>query len=105
MFAFPMALALGNERFAWGRLAGLCLGLTGVLLIVMPEASLPERAMVIFIPLALIAIFLPPTWALWRVRGAERFPFFRTLGVHAVLCLLFYGLFRACGFVVFWDTM
>ena len=55
MFAFPMALALGNERFAWGRLAGLCLGLTGVLLIVMPEASLPERAMVVFIPLALIA--------------------------------------------------
>lgn len=65
----------------------------------------PFLALLIQIPLALIAMFLPPTWALWRVRGAERFPFFRTLGVHAVLCLLFYGLFRACGFVVYWDTM
>lgn len=55
MFAFPIALALGNERFDWGRLAGLALGLVGVLLIVAPEASLPERAMVVFIPLALVA--------------------------------------------------
>ena len=57
MFAFPMALALGNERFQWGRFAGLLLGLAGVLIIVAPEASLPERAMIVFIPLALIAPF------------------------------------------------
>lgn len=57
MFAFPMALALGNERFQWGRFAGLLLGLSGVLIIVAPEASLPERAMIVFIPLALIAPF------------------------------------------------
>ncbi|NND20636.1 MAG: DMT family transporter, partial [Silicimonas sp.] len=55
MFAFPIALALGNERFDLGRFAGLALGLVGVLLIVAPEASLPERAMVVFIPLAMIA--------------------------------------------------
>lgn len=55
MFAFPMALALGNERFAWGRFAGLLLGLTGVLIIVAPDASLPDRAMIVFIPVALIA--------------------------------------------------
>ena len=55
MFAFPIALAMGNERFQWLRFAGLALGLFGVLLIVAPEASLPERAMVAFIPLALIA--------------------------------------------------
>lgn len=55
MFAFPIALALGNERFAWARLGGLALGLCGVLLLIGPEASLPERAMVVFIPLALIA--------------------------------------------------
>ena len=36
-------------------MGGLLLGLIGVLLIVAPEASLPERAMVAFIPLALIA--------------------------------------------------
>lgn len=55
LFAFPMALALGNEGFAWKRLAGLALGLFGVLLIVAPESSLPDRAMVLFIPLALVA--------------------------------------------------
>ena len=55
MFAFPIALAMGNERFQWVRFGGLALGLIGVLLIVAPDASLPERAMVAFIPLALIA--------------------------------------------------
>ena len=55
LFAFPIALLLGNEKFRWVRFVGLALGLAGVLLIVGPEASLPERAMVVFIPLALIA--------------------------------------------------
>lgn len=57
MFAFPIAMALGNEKFETSRLMGLLLGLAGVLLIVAPEASLPERAMVAFIPLALVAPF------------------------------------------------
>lgn len=57
MFAFPVALALGNERFQATRLLGLCFGLFGVCLIVGPEASLPERAMVAFVPLAMIAPF------------------------------------------------
>lgn len=55
MIAFPIALALGVDRFSLLRLAGLVCGLLGVLLIVAPEASLPERAMLAFIPLALIA--------------------------------------------------
>ena len=57
MFAFPIALVLGIDRFSLARFGGLCCGLAGVLLIVGPEASLPERAMVAFIPLALIAPF------------------------------------------------
>ena len=57
MFAFPIALALGNEAFRVTRFLGLCCGMFGVLLIVGPEASLPERAMVAFVPLALIAPF------------------------------------------------
>lgn len=55
MLAFPIALALGNERFRWRRLLGLSLGLFAVLLIVAPEASLPDPAMIAFIPLALVA--------------------------------------------------
>ena len=57
MFAFPIALGLGNERFAFTRFLGLCFGLVGVLLIVGPEASLPDRAMVLFVPIALVAPF------------------------------------------------
>jgi len=57
MMAFPIALALGNDRFSLRRLGGLCLGLIGVGLIALPEASLPERAMIAFLPLALVAPF------------------------------------------------
>jgi drug/metabolite transporter (DMT)-like permease len=55
MMAFPIALALGNDHFSFRRLGGLCLGLIGVGLIALPEASLPERAMIAFLPLALVA--------------------------------------------------
>lgn len=55
MFSFPVALLMATDRFSWSRLAGLALGLLGVLLLVGPEASLPERWMVAVIPLALIA--------------------------------------------------
>ncbi len=57
MMAFPIALALGNDQFSFRRLGGLCLGLIGVGLIALPEASLPERAMIAFLPLALVAPF------------------------------------------------
>ena len=55
MFAFPIALLLGIERFSWRRTAGLCLGLFAVMLMVAPEASLPEQMAVVFIPIALVA--------------------------------------------------
>lgn len=55
MLAFPMALMLGNERFALLRFCGLLLGLFGVLLIIGPEGSLPDRSMVLFVGLALVA--------------------------------------------------
>lgn len=55
MFAFPVALLLGVDRFSLARFAGLLFGLLGVVLIVGPEASLPDAAMAAFIPLALIA--------------------------------------------------
>ncbi len=57
MFAFPVALMLGNETFRVSRLLGLGLGLAGVMLIMGPEASLPDRALVVFVPLALVAPF------------------------------------------------
>ena len=57
MMAFPIALALRNDRFSARRLCGLLLGLFGVAFIALPEASLPEKAMLAFLPLALVAPF------------------------------------------------
>ena len=42
MTTLLLALALGAERFAPARLAGLGLGLAAMLMIALPEASLPE---------------------------------------------------------------
>jgi drug/metabolite transporter (DMT)-like permease len=55
MLAFPIALSLGLDRFSLRRLAGLSAGLSGVLLLVLPEASLPDPAMLVWVPLALVA--------------------------------------------------
>lgn len=55
LFAFPIALLLAVDHFSLRRLLGLMCGLAGVLLIVLPEASLPNPAMILFVPLALIA--------------------------------------------------
>jgi len=57
MIAFPIALGLRLERFNLRRFAGLFAGLGGVLLLVVPEASLPDAAMLAWIPLAMVAPF------------------------------------------------
>ncbi len=54
LLAFPIALALGTDQFSTRRLGGLALGLTGVLLIALPSASLPDPAMAAFLPLAMV---------------------------------------------------
>lgn len=54
LLAFPIGLALQMERFSARRLAGLALGLLGVLLIALPNASLPDPAMAAFLPVAVI---------------------------------------------------
>lgn len=56
MVAFPMALALGVDRFSLRRLCGLLAGLGGVLLLALPETSLPDPAMIYWVPLGLVAV-------------------------------------------------
>jgi Permeases of the drug/metabolite transporter (DMT) superfamily len=55
MFSLPIAIALGLDRVEVFRLLGLLCGAAGVVLLVGPEASLPDPAMAVFIPLALVA--------------------------------------------------
>ena len=54
MIAFPVAVILGMERFAWARLAGLCLGLVAVGMLAAPGAVLAEAGMAAFLPLAMV---------------------------------------------------
>lgn len=75
MIAFPVALGLRLERFSLLRFGGLGAGLIGVLLLIVPEASLPDRAMLAWIPVALIA---PVCYAFegnyvskWGTRGLD----------------------------------
>lgn len=42
MFAFVIALALGNDSFQWRRVVGLCFGLAGVLIIIVPSVDLGQ---------------------------------------------------------------
>ena len=63
LFAFPVALALGIDRFGWGRLAGLTLGLIGVALLALPwqawlAGGAPDTVRAgyaLWLPLALVA--------------------------------------------------
>jgi drug/metabolite transporter (DMT)-like permease len=55
MFVFPIALLMGTDHVSWQRFAGLFVGFVGVGLLVVPEASLPDKAMTAYIPLALSA--------------------------------------------------
>ncbi len=56
LVSFFVSLALRMERATAGRVAGLALGLVGVLLIALPETSLPNPAAAIFIPLAILSV-------------------------------------------------
>lgn len=75
MFSLPIALALGNESFAWRRVAGLMAGMAGIVLLIGPEASLPDRAMAAFVPIALLAPLLYATEgnlvAKWGTQGLD----------------------------------
>ncbi|MEO9826235.1 MAG: DMT family transporter [Paracoccaceae bacterium] len=104
MIAFPVALALGNERFQWSRLIGLALGLCGVSLIVGPEASLPDRAAIIFVPLMLVSVFCYAcegnVLARWGTAGMD--PVEVLLGATLLSALFSMGLALATGqFITF----
>ncbi len=57
LFAFPIALMMGNDRFGWVRLLGVIVGLLGVVILSRPGASIPAGT-VGFLALALVAPFL-----------------------------------------------
>ncbi len=81
MLAFPMALAMGMERFAWKRLLGLVLGLAAVGVIAAPGAVLPDPAMAAFLPVALVGPLFYAMEATYVARNG-------TAGMDAVQAML-----------------
>lgn len=55
MFALPIALSLGLEKPEPRRFFGLFLGLVAIVMIALPETSLPDPAMAVWVLIALIA--------------------------------------------------
>ncbi len=55
ILTFAAALLFRIDRLAWGRVVGILCGLVAVLFIVLPESSLPDRAMVPWVLLAVLA--------------------------------------------------
>ncbi len=58
LLTLPLAISLGLDRATPGRLLGLALGLSGVLLITVPDTSLPDPAKAGYVLLALLAVLL-----------------------------------------------
>ncbi len=57
MFAFPIAIFWGSDRFEWRRAVGLVVGIMAVIILVAPDAALPDRTKIWFVPIALIGPF------------------------------------------------
>ena len=86
MFAFGVALVLGNDSFAWRRLGGLCFGLIGVLIIILPAVDLGEAVPVgwaaLYLVTAMFYAFEGNYVARWGVAGLD--PFQLMLGASLV---------------------
>lgn len=71
LFTYTVALSIGYERLQSVRLAGLGFGLAGVLLLIVPDASLPDRSMV---PWVLLGIATPLCYGISNVLMATMRP-------------------------------
>lgn len=55
IFALPLALALGTERFSARRLAGVALGAAAIVMLTAPGASLPEPGLWVWVLVGALA--------------------------------------------------
>lgn len=90
MFAFCIALLLRTDRFAWRRLGGLCFGLVGVMIIIIPSVDLGEAVPVgwagIYLVVAMFYAFEGNYVARWGVADLD--PFQLMLGASLVGLLI-----------------
>lgn len=86
MMTFLLSLPLGLERFAWRRLGGLALGAVAVLMIALPEASLPEPGQALWL---ILPVVVAASYASENVYIATAKP--RELEPLQVMCGLSFG--------------
>ena len=94
-----MALVLGMDRFSVQRLFGLGLGLCGVALIALPQASLPDPGMAAWLPLAMMGPLFYATEATFIARfgTAGMDPVQAMFGVSVAAMLLSFPVMMALG--------
>lgn len=56
LLSLPLAISLGLDSATPGRLLGLALGVSGVLMITIPDASLPDGSQAVYVLLVLLAV-------------------------------------------------
>lgn len=90
LITFVVSAALRLERFALGRVAGVCLGVVAIMLLVGPEQSLPDPAQ---LPWVLLCVGAAACYAgfnimmsLWKPKGAA--PFTTTTALFTAASLL-----------------
>ncbi len=85
MLTYAFALVLAMDRLRWRKVAGITLGFAGVLVIVVPEASLPDPAMAGWVLFAMLA---PMSFAIANVAAARtRPPHTASLSMAAAMSL------------------
>jgi len=71
IIAYPLALMVGLENFNWQRIAGILLAFCGLMLIILPQSSLPSETMV---PWVLVTLVTPLSFALCSIFIARARP-------------------------------
>ena len=107
LFTFPIAIAMGLERFEARRALGLALGIGCVALIASPGAELPSRAAAAFIPVALVAPLCfgmeGNVYARWGLRDLD--PVQTLAGASMAGLPLTLGLALAAGQWIAWSMV
>lgn len=65
MFALPLALAVGQERFAPLRMAGVGLGALAMVLLIAPSASLPGEGLGVWVLIAAVGPLMYAIEGIW----------------------------------------
>lgn len=78
IFAYPMALVAGLEKFHWERMLGIFCALAGLMLIILPKSSLPSHDLV---PWVLSTLITPISFAFCSIYIAR----FRPVGSDSLM--------------------